>query len=159
MLNSVKGVAHRVPDLRRAANWYGEILGKSPIFDSPIVVMFAVGESVLTLVPAAETPSRDEPQTIVYWEVDDIEAAHRHWLDAGAAPRSDIMTTAMQSKAATVIDPFGNVIPCRAGLFDPRASGDFRHGKEIPDPAVGRAGGKGAGVLRSGEGCGRRALV
>jgi hypothetical protein len=46
----------------------------------------------------------------VYWEVDDIEAAHRRCLDAGAAPRSDIMTTALKSKAATVIDPFGNVI-------------------------------------------------
>ena len=67
MLNSVKGVAHRVPDLRRAANWYGEILGKSPIFDSPIVVMFAVGESVLILAPAAETPSRDEPQTCLLY--------------------------------------------------------------------------------------------
>jgi methyltransferase (TIGR00027 family) len=110
MLNSVKGVAYRVPDLDRAKRWYGEILGKAPILDSPIVVIFAVGESVLTLVPAAETPSRDHPQTLVYWEVDDIEAAHRRWLDAGAAPRSDIVTTALKSKAATVIDPFGNVI-------------------------------------------------
>ena len=56
MLNSVKGVPYRVPDLDRATRWYAEILGKAPIFDSPIVVIFAVGESVLTLAPAAEAP-------------------------------------------------------------------------------------------------------
>lgn len=110
MLNSVKGVAYHVPDLDRARRWYAEILGKAPIFDSPIVVMFAVGESVLSLAPAADAPPRNDLQPLVYWDVDDIEAAHRRLLDAGAAPRSDIITTALKSKAATVVDPFGNII-------------------------------------------------
>lgn len=110
MLNSVKAVAYRVADLDRAKRWYGEILGRAPIFDSPIVVMFKVGEAVLSLAPAAEAPPLNDPQPLVYWDVDDIEAAHRRLLDAGATPRGDIMTTALKSKAATVIDPFGNVI-------------------------------------------------
>jgi methyltransferase (TIGR00027 family) len=110
MLHSVKAVAYRVPDLERARRWYGEILGKAPIFDSPIAVMFAVGDSVLSLAPAAEAPPLNDLQPVVYWDVDDIEAALRRLLDAGAAPRSDIITTALKSRAATVIDPFGNVI-------------------------------------------------
>jgi methyltransferase (TIGR00027 family) len=110
MLNSVKAVAYSVSDLARAKQWYGEILGKAPIFDSPIVVMFAVGDAMLSLVAAADAAPRNDLQPIVYWDVDDIEAAHRRLLDAGAAPRSDIMTTALKSRAATVTDPFGNVI-------------------------------------------------
>ena len=64
MLNSVKAVAYRVPDLDRAKRWYGEILGTAPIFDSRIVVMFKVGEAVLSLAPAAETPPLNDPQAI-----------------------------------------------------------------------------------------------
>ena len=63
---------------------------------------------MLNLTPAEGTAPTREPQAIAYWGVEDIEAAHRQLLEAGATARGEIITTAVKSRAATLVDPFGN---------------------------------------------------
>lgn len=108
MLTSLRAIVYRVPDLDRARQWYQNVVGKPPVLDSPIVVIFAVGDVMLNLTPADGTEPACGPQAIAYWGVEDIEAAHRELIGAGAAARGEIITTAVKSRAATLVDPFGN---------------------------------------------------
>lgn len=105
MFSSLKAVAYRVPDLNKAKEWYKTILGKAPLLDSPLVVIFMVGDGVLSLV-TADAPA----STLVYWGVDDADAARERLLAAGATPLGEGITNAMGGRSVTVIDPFGNII-------------------------------------------------
>jgi len=109
MLTGLRGIVYRVPDLDRATQWYQMVVGKPPVFSSPIVVMFAVGDVMLDLTPADRAAPACEPQAIAYWGVEDIEAAYRELIGAGATARGEIITTAVKSRAATLVDPFGNI--------------------------------------------------
>lgn len=108
MFTGLRAIVYRVADLDRARQWYQKVIGKAPAFDSPIVVMFAIGDATLNLVPADGAAPAAEPQAIAYWGVEDIDAAHRELIAAGATARGEIITTALKSRAATLVDPFGN---------------------------------------------------
>jgi lactoylglutathione lyase len=91
LFTSLRGILYRVPNLDTAKQWYQKVLGKPPIFDSPMVVVFTIGDVLLNLTPAEGTSPTREPQAIAYWGVQDIEAAHRQLLEAGAtAPWRDL---------------------------------------------------------------------
>ena len=134
MLTSLKAVAYRVSDLNQAKQWYQQLLGKEPAFDSPLAVAFAVGDSVLSLLPAGDTAAGRGPSTIPYWGVEDIEAAQRRLLEAGATARGEIITTALKSRAATVVDPFGNVLGI---ISKPPAPGKKSLADQPSDSALG----------------------
>lgn len=105
MFSSLKAVAYRVPDLSQAKKWYQSILGKDPVFDSPLVVVFMAGDDALVLV-TTDAPA----STIAYWGVDDTDAARERLIAAGATPRGEPMTSALGTRSATVVDPFGNLL-------------------------------------------------
>ncbi|MGO9097869.1 MAG: SAM-dependent methyltransferase [Bryobacteraceae bacterium] len=107
MLNSVKGVTYRVADLERAKQWYRQVLGQEPRLDSPMAVVFAAGDCLLTLLPSGDEGG------VAYWEVDDIEVAWRRLLEAGATPRGEIVRSLAGARIARVADPFGNVLGLR----------------------------------------------
>ena len=73
-----------------------------------VVVVFAIGDVMLNLAPEEGTAPTREPQAVADWTVDDIDAAHRQLLEVGATARGEIITTAVKSRAATLVDPFGN---------------------------------------------------
>ena len=52
MLNTVRTVIYRVPGLDKAQQWYEQLLGREPVNASPFAVVFAAGESLLTLLRA-----------------------------------------------------------------------------------------------------------
>lgn len=81
MLDGLRAIVYRVPDLDRAKQWYQKVVGKPPVFDSSIVVIFAVGDGMLNLTPADETAPTYAPQAVAYWDVDDIGAAHQALID------------------------------------------------------------------------------
>jgi methyltransferase (TIGR00027 family) len=118
MLNSVKGVRYPVADLPKARAWYEAMLGTKPFFDSPFVVIFVIGDSTLSLVSSEASPPAREPSPVVYWGVDDVDSARARLLSAGATARGEIVTTALKSRAATVADPFGNLL----GIAGPPAA-------------------------------------
>lgn len=110
MLKSLTGVSYRVADLEKAKQWYRRILGKEPVLDSPLAVAFEIGGSRCSLLPIQSTPPGSDESVVAFWGVDDIEAAWRQLLEAGAAPHTEVMRTVLGSKIARVIDPFGNIL-------------------------------------------------
>lgn len=108
LFTSLRSILYRVPHLDLAKQWYQKILGRPPVYDSPVVVVFAIGDVMLNLAPEEGTAPTREPQAVAYWTVDDIDAAHRQLLEVGATARGEIITTAVKSRAATLVDPFGN---------------------------------------------------
>ncbi len=72
-------VAQRAEDLDRAAAWYSNLLGQEPLatFDPPGLVFFDL-DGVRLLV------DREAPSSLVYLEVDDIDATIGRLRDADA---------------------------------------------------------------------------
>jgi methyltransferase (TIGR00027 family) len=101
-------VVYRVRDLASAREWYAGILGTKPLVDLPQVVVFSVGNSSLALSPL---PTGEVPGTavIVYWEVEDIEAAWRRLQEEGAKPQTEIAEVFGRPRAS-LYDPFGNLL-------------------------------------------------
>jgi methyltransferase (TIGR00027 family) len=124
MFQSAQMVSYRVPDLEQAKQWYRALLNQEPSFDSPLAVVFTVGSSILTLVPAADPPREDE-RCVAFWKVDDIEAAYQRLLASGALARAEIALLMLRSRVAKVVDPFGNVVGLMS-TSDPQRSVDER---------------------------------
>ncbi len=102
-------VAYRVSDIEKAKNWYRKILEAEPKFDSPFAVIFPVGDSELVLTPAAGPLSKSDETATIYWGVDDVDAAYKLLLQAGAASHTEIDTIS-GTRRASVVDPFGNIL-------------------------------------------------
>jgi methyltransferase (TIGR00027 family) len=108
MFKSPGRIVYRVSDLEKAKEWYRQILGNEPVFDSPVGVVFLVGTSILGLAPRTGS-SYGEDGAIVYWAVDDAVSSCRRLCELGATPHTDIATMGGM-RFATVKDPFGNVV-------------------------------------------------
>lgn len=100
MLTSLRAVSYRVPDLERAKQWYRTVLNREPAFDSPMAVIFAVGDSSLTLLPVENPSAGGDQRPVAYWGVEDIDAAHRRLLDSGAASESDVFRSVLNTRIA-----------------------------------------------------------
>jgi len=109
MLQSPQMVTYPVSDLSKARDWYSSVLDRDPIFDSPLATVFAVGDCTLALLLVTDQTGNGRRE-VAFWGVDDIDAAYRRLLDAGAAPLSEVTLFMLKSRIAKVIDPFGNVV-------------------------------------------------
>ncbi len=117
----VAQIAIIVRDLERAKRFYGDLLGLEWLFDAPPGLSFyQCGETRLMLTPP------EGPETagisIVYYQVDDIEAAYRALADEGvafeSAPHVIARLGAMDLWLAICRDPDGNMV----GLMSERAA-------------------------------------
>lgn len=108
MFKSPGRIVHGVSNLQKAKEWYRQVLGKEPVFESPIGVVFLVGASTLCLTPRSDS-SLTEEGAIVYWAVDNAVLSHRRLCELGATPKTDLATMAGM-RFATVMDPFNNAI-------------------------------------------------
>lgn len=110
MFTALKAIAYQVADLGRAKLWYTTILGKEPALDSPFAVVFLLGDSVLSLVPAGDHTPETKQNAVAHWSVEDADSARLQLLAAGAAARGEVMTGALGNRNATVVNPFGNIL-------------------------------------------------
>lgn len=62
-------------DLTRATAFYRDTLGVPFLFQAPGMSFFQLND-VRLMVGAAESPEHDHPGSILYFEVEDIQAAH-----------------------------------------------------------------------------------
>jgi len=108
MFKSPGRIVYGVSDLEKAKEWYQQVLGKKPVFDSPLGVGFHLGSTVLSLA-THESSSPQKGGTIIYWTVDDAIASYQQLCALGATPQAE-PTTMAGKRSATVKDPFGNVI-------------------------------------------------
>jgi predicted enzyme related to lactoylglutathione lyase len=109
MLKGLRTAIYHVGDLDRAKGWYGEVLGKEPYFDEPFYVGFDVGGFELGLQPDEDGAPRSSTGVVVYWGVDDAEAALARLLELGATGRGGVQDVGESIRVASVLDPSGNV--------------------------------------------------
>ncbi|MFI0369692.1 VOC family protein [Actinomadura sp. 1N219] len=111
-------------DMEAAKDWYAELLGVQPYFSVPgpnggaAYYEFRVGdyEHELGLIDARFRPGGADAAgpggAIMYWHVDDLEAAVARLLSLGATEHEKI-TERGEGRGfvtASVLDPFGNIL-------------------------------------------------
>lgn len=88
LLQGVGQVAVRAVDVERAADFYRDVLGMTPLLRLPEAAFFDCG-GVRLMVGRAESPEFDHPCSILYYRVADVEAAHRQLSERGVQFRGD----------------------------------------------------------------------
>ena len=109
MLQGLRTAIYQVDDLVSAKEWYAGVLGFDAYFDEPFYVGFDVGGFELGLLPDESGASRSGTGVLVYWGVEDVDAAHGRLLELGAGERDGVQDVGDDIRLATVLDPFGNV--------------------------------------------------
>ncbi|KAA9373383.1 VOC family protein [Microbispora cellulosiformans] len=120
MLRGLTTVSFYADDVTAAVRWYAGLLGVEPYFTRSVeetlaYAEFRIGddEDELGIVDRrfAPGPRRDEPAgAVVYWAVDDVEAAFGRLLALGATTYEKPVERGPGFVTASVVDPFGNVL-------------------------------------------------
>ncbi|MEX3099546.1 glyoxalase [Streptomyces sp. V2] len=118
MLRGVTTVRFHTTDLDAAKRWYTQLLGIEPYFDRPGYAEYRIGDYehelglldtryTHTLGSHAHTPATG---AVIYWHVDDAEAALTRLLALGATLHEPLREFGDGFTGASVTDPFGNVL-------------------------------------------------
>lgn len=124
MLRGFATISFWAADLEAAKDWYAELLGVQPYFSVPGpdgragYYEFRVGdyEHELGLIDARFRPGGPDAAgpggAVMYWHVDDLEAAVDRLLAMGAAEHEKITERGEGTGfvTASVVDPFGNIL-------------------------------------------------
>jgi predicted enzyme related to lactoylglutathione lyase len=115
MLRGCATVNFWAADLAAARSWYAELLGFEPYFERPGYCEFRIGDyqHELGIIDGRFAPEgwMDRPAgEIVYWHVDDPQAALDRLLSLGAVVHEGIRERGPGFVTTSVIDPFGNVL-------------------------------------------------
>src|SRR5438093_2749538 len=106
MILGLRTAIYPSPDLARGKQWYSQVLGHEPYFDTPFYVGFSVGGFELGLVPDG-TPGPDG--AVAYWGVPDAAAEIDRLIGLRAVVHEPVKDVGEGIKVATVKDPFGNL--------------------------------------------------
>ncbi|GAA0585581.1 VOC family protein [Actinomadura livida] len=123
MLRGFATISFWADDLEAAKDWYAELLGVQPYFSVPGpdgragYYEFRVGDyqHELGLIDNRFRPGGADPRpggAVMFWHVDDLEAAVERLLSMGAALHEEITERGEGTGFATasVVDPFGNIL-------------------------------------------------
>jgi predicted enzyme related to lactoylglutathione lyase len=121
MLRGLTTVSFQTTDLAAAKRWYTELLGVEPYFDTPAYLEWRIGDyqhelgildsAYLGEVGTRPTNAQAGPAgTLVYWHVDDVEAAVARLVELGATLLEAPRDFGHAFIGASVVDPFGNVL-------------------------------------------------
>jgi predicted enzyme related to lactoylglutathione lyase len=114
-LRGIATISLWAEDHEAAKTWYTELLGIEPYFGMPGYYEWRIGDyqDELGLIDAKYAPQGSKPGpggVVVFWHVDDIDAAIARLKESGASeyepktPRSEGFVT------ASFVDPFGNIV-------------------------------------------------
>jgi predicted enzyme related to lactoylglutathione lyase len=120
MLRGLTTVTLLADDVPAAVAWYTELLGIEPYFErdvegKPAYVEFRIGDyqHELGIVDSRFAPhGRVEPASgpVIYWHVDDIQAAFDRLIALGATVHQAPIERGPGFVPASVVDPFGNIL-------------------------------------------------
>ncbi|MES9544048.1 VOC family protein [Actinomadura sp. NPDC000600] len=123
MLRGFATISYWADDMEAAKDWYAELLGIAPYFrvagpdGGTAYYEFRVGDykHELGLVDARfrpEGPAAGPGGAVMFWQVDDLEAAVERLVAMGAREHEKITERGEGTGFATasVVDPFGNVL-------------------------------------------------
>ncbi|WP_327092004.1 VOC family protein [Nonomuraea sp. NBC_01738] len=114
-------VSYWADDVTEAARWYADLLGTEPYFvrpeqGPPAYVEFRIGDyqAELGIINRAYAPpgaSTEPGGSVLYWQVDDLQATLDKLLAMGAKPWEPVTPRGDTGfVTASVLDPFGNVL-------------------------------------------------
>jgi len=75
-LSTIGQIALVVHDVAKSIGFYRDTLGMKFLFEAPKMAFFDCG-GIRLLLGLPDGPENDHPGSILYFKVDDIEAAHR----------------------------------------------------------------------------------
>lgn len=117
MLRGLTTVSFYAADVAAAAGWYTTLLGVEPYFrrpadGPPAYVEFRIGghEHELGIIDARYAPHDGDGGALVYWHVDDVQAALDRLVGLGATVHEKITERGPGFVTASVRDPFGNLL-------------------------------------------------
>lgn len=120
MLRGLTTISFFAHDVAAARDWYAEFLGMKAYFqrpeqEAPAYVEFRVGDyqhelGIIDVRFAPEGWNAEAGSAIVYWAVDDLNAAWERLLEMGATPYERPTERGPGFTTASVRDPFGNIL-------------------------------------------------
>lgn len=114
MLRGLTTSTFAAEDLDAAARWYADLFGVEPYFQQPGYVEFRIGDyqHEFGIIDAAYANGRASGPVgaVVYWHVDDVEAAVARLVAQGATVHEPVREFGEGFVAASVVDPFGNLL-------------------------------------------------
>jgi predicted enzyme related to lactoylglutathione lyase len=122
MLRGFATISYWADDVKAARAWYNELLGIEPYFarpdaENPAYLEYRLGDyqHELGIIDRRYAPydaSSSPAGVVMYWHVDDIDAAVERLLAMGATllePRTE-RGEGTGFVTASVVDPFGNIL-------------------------------------------------
>ena len=103
----LRTVTYKVSDLAQAKLWYTKAFQTQPYFDEPFYIGFNIGGFELALQPDEATIGNN---AVTYWGVEDINAEYERFCSLGATEHEAPQNVGGEIVAASVVDPWGNVI-------------------------------------------------
>ncbi|MFG2089497.1 MULTISPECIES: VOC family protein [unclassified Spirillospora] len=123
MLRGFATISFWADDVEAAKDWYAELLGTQPYFSVPGpdgragYYEFRIGDyqHELGLIDNRFRPGGADARpggAVMYWHVDDLEAAVERLLSMGATAHEKITERGEGTGfvTASVVDPFGNIL-------------------------------------------------
>lgn len=121
LLRGMATVNYWADDVAAARDWYAQVLGSEAYFQNPdaaqpAYVEFRIGddEDELGIVSRKYAPTGTQPGpggAVLYWHVDDIEAALERLKSMGAREHEPLTRRGDSGfVTASVVDPFGNIL-------------------------------------------------
>ena len=84
-LSEIGQIAINVHDLQRAVTFYRDALGMRFLFEAPGGLAFFDCSGVRLMLGVAEKPEFSHPASVLYYRVDDIDAAHETLTGRGVS--------------------------------------------------------------------------
>lgn len=120
MLRGLTTVTYYADDVPAAVSWYTELLGVEPYFARPLegtpaYVEFRIGDYLheLGILDSRFAPhgrSEKVGGAVMFWAVDDVQAAFDRLLSMGATVHEEPIDRGPGFVTASVVDPFGNIL-------------------------------------------------
>jgi predicted enzyme related to lactoylglutathione lyase len=120
ILRGIATISIFADDMAAAQKWYTELLGIEPYFvrpeeGPPAYIEFRVGDyqhelGIINRQYAPKGASNPPGGAVVFWHVDDIEAALAKVKSMGAKEYEPLTPREAGFITASVIDPFGNIL-------------------------------------------------
>ena len=119
-LRGIATISFYAADMAAARKWYTELLGIEPYFVRPLegppeYIEYRIGDyqHELGIIDRKYLPpgaAAGPGGTVVFWHVDDIEAALERVKAMGAKEYEPLIRREAGFITASVIDPFGNIL-------------------------------------------------
>lgn len=119
MLRGLSTLRFHASDLDAAKRWYTELLGIAPYFERQGYLEFRLGDhqhelGILDSRFRGQLSQSDAAAqaggAVVYWHVDDLDAALTRALSLGAQVHEPTRQFGDGYVGASVLDPFGNIL-------------------------------------------------